>query len=367
MKIGILTFQRALNYGAVLQCFALQETLKHQGHDVEIIDYRPWYIERYRQILPFKYINTFSGFMYKIRIVISRILKLKIIKKSTKSFDKFISNYLNISKKIISNNNFLCLNKYDVIIIGSDQVWNKHITFGYDSIYWGNFKNEHIKLITYAASLGEIDVYNNPTDINKINILIKNFDYLSSRELYTAEWIKNNFNRTCYNVLDPTLLLERNLYEKIAIRPSIKNYIFVFILDSTRREITFKFAKKLATKLNCTIVTLNAIGKTTIKNDIIYYGGLSPGEYLGLIKYAKCVIAISFHAIAFSIIFRNNFYSITNNAEGRVKNILNQIDLQERHIDPSKEIIFSSVNYTGIEEKLNKLKEDSLNYLKNSL
>ena len=40
MKIGILTFHRAHNYGAVLQCYALQEVLKGMGHEVEVIDYR---------------------------------------------------------------------------------------------------------------------------------------------------------------------------------------------------------------------------------------------------------------------------------------------------------------------------------------
>lgn len=60
MRIGVLTFHRALNYGAVLQCFALFKTLKSMGHDVEIIDYRPLFIERHRNLFYKKQFKKFS-------------------------------------------------------------------------------------------------------------------------------------------------------------------------------------------------------------------------------------------------------------------------------------------------------------------
>lgn len=46
MKVGIITYHRAHNYGAVLQCYALQEVLKRMGHDTQIIDYRQPFIEK---------------------------------------------------------------------------------------------------------------------------------------------------------------------------------------------------------------------------------------------------------------------------------------------------------------------------------
>ena len=45
MKVGILTFHRAHNFGAMLQCYALQEYLTKKGLNVEVIDYRQPYIE----------------------------------------------------------------------------------------------------------------------------------------------------------------------------------------------------------------------------------------------------------------------------------------------------------------------------------
>ena len=41
MKIGLLTFQFALNYGALLQAYSLKKVLEDAGSTVEIINYCP--------------------------------------------------------------------------------------------------------------------------------------------------------------------------------------------------------------------------------------------------------------------------------------------------------------------------------------
>ena len=41
MKIGILTFHRALNYGAFLQAYATKSFLGSNGFDAEMVDYWP--------------------------------------------------------------------------------------------------------------------------------------------------------------------------------------------------------------------------------------------------------------------------------------------------------------------------------------
>ena len=38
MKIGILTFHSQLNYGGVLQCWALKKALEDMGHEAVVID-----------------------------------------------------------------------------------------------------------------------------------------------------------------------------------------------------------------------------------------------------------------------------------------------------------------------------------------
>ena len=130
MKIGILTFHCAHNYGAVLQCYALQEMLKGMGHTVEIIDYRPDYLR-----MPFDVINLHRiqsrNLLRLVKSIILETLSLsqRIIRH--RKFDSFIKYYLNLSRSVgISSD-------YDVYVMGSDQIWNPKITNGFDGVYFG--------------------------------------------------------------------------------------------------------------------------------------------------------------------------------------------------------------------------------------
>ena len=154
MRIGILTYHFAHNYGAILQCYALQTYLTTQGHDVYVIDhklpaieipYKPIYWRRFVSINPLK----------AVRKCITEIKLLPFRRARYKAFTAFIRNNLRIVPvESITNNPFDC------IIVGSDQVWNTQLTNGYDPFYWGTFeKPRQTKLITYAVSMED-----NPTD-----------------------------------------------------------------------------------------------------------------------------------------------------------------------------------------------------------
>ena len=39
MKIGIVTFQRTTNFGAIMQCYALNKKIRNLGAECETIDY----------------------------------------------------------------------------------------------------------------------------------------------------------------------------------------------------------------------------------------------------------------------------------------------------------------------------------------
>ena len=151
MRIGILTFHRAHNYGAVLQCYALQEYLLQQGHDVHVIDYNrkelwcgyEWRMKSYEKqvvrqnLLKFP-IRLFKYLWYNKKII-SRYYKFKFFQESEL--------HLADEKTILSH-------PYDLILIGSDQVWNTEITQGLDPYYWGTFERPpYTKVATYAASM----------------------------------------------------------------------------------------------------------------------------------------------------------------------------------------------------------------------
>ena len=149
-KVGILTFHRAHNYGAVLQAYALQEILKVQGFCVEFIDYSPNYITR--QYKPFMFIAKETNLYLLFRIFLNWILVLGLKCSRYKKFNQFIQKRLILSKEQSENLLFI-KEKYDIILIGSDQVWNPQITGGaFDKVFLGQFETMFVtKIASYRS------------------------------------------------------------------------------------------------------------------------------------------------------------------------------------------------------------------------
>ena len=78
MKVGILTFHRALNYGAVLQSYALQQVLKDLGYDACIIDYKQKHIEKIYKVFDFEYFLSLFCHPYALYLYLKNINNRKI-------------------------------------------------------------------------------------------------------------------------------------------------------------------------------------------------------------------------------------------------------------------------------------------------
>jgi len=157
MNIGILTYHRAHNYGALLQAFALKTWMQTQGHYVEMIDYWPAYHRAVYQILPHFKTRSFKG---KIKDIVFLFLGLNKILKRRNSYEKFIQNYLQLpAKPIYTKKDELKSISCDFAIYGSDQIWRKQnlpLYKGFNEVYFGAYINT--KKISYAASMGEISL-----------------------------------------------------------------------------------------------------------------------------------------------------------------------------------------------------------------
>lgn len=360
MKIGILTFHRAHNYGAVLQAYALQETLKEMGHDVEIIDYNPFYlIDPYK---PFLFKSDFTGNLKtKIKKIVLSLILLPIRSKRWLVFNKYINTHFNLSHKC----NTLIPQNYDLYIIGSDQIWNKRITRGFDKAYWGFFKiKEGANKITYAASFG--DFKNISEEEKYIEKALLNFNGISLRENEYLDLIKSISEIEIYKVLDPTFILDNLKWSEKAIKPEIKSKYVLIYQVSTSPETT-RIAKEIAKQLNTIVVEISA-DITTLRFNKIKYT-VSPFEFIGWIKYAECIITTSFHGTAFSIILEKDFYMINleNGSEKRSRDILLELDLIDRMIPINSSVDFEKISYTRPYSKVNVLKQNSLKYLNSYL
>lgn len=361
MKIGILTFHRAINYGAVLQCYALSEILKSMGHKVDVIDYRPESIERYRMFCSYLLMKKMS-FSQRINYLLISTLLLKQRITTNRKFDCFLKNNFSLShKKRFDANTSIC--DYDVIFFGSDQIWNKVICYGHDKVYWGQFPHANTKLVTYAASMGSTSIYS-ADDIMIMQQYIKSYDRLSVREVSLQKYLKETLHVDSTLVSDPTFLIDKSIYERISVKPKFDKYVLLFVLEGDYKG-ALNIAKSLADQLNCPVIHLSAMGTIRKHNDgVIHISNLSPEEFLGYYQYATCCVGISFHATAFSLIFRKDFYCVSSPMQDRSLNLMKTIGVPERLVKVGEDVKFSPIDYSDKEQNYEQLRASSLQYLR---
>lgn len=360
MKIGILTFHRAINYGAVLQCYGLSETLKALGHTVEVIDYRPEFIEKYRRAMPWFDITHAHGLVRKAKLFVGNLRGIKGRKDANRRFDSFLNDSFSFSPVVYTPETMP--QDYDIIFFGSDQIWSPQICFGFDPIYWGQFKCGKTKLRTYAASLGGHNKLAEK-EWKQVGGYLKAFDMLSVREKQLQKDIKDRLNIESELVVDPTLLVDEQVFQKVAIRPkdAPDNYVLVFSVAPT--DNLMGLAEKVAQQTNSEIRVLSAHPS---KSEVAVAPTVE--EFLGWFKYARCIVTVSFHGTVFSLLFRKDFYSLENYMQDRAEQLLDSVGLSDRLVPSSDDFIrtfsFKTVDYNGFDEKLEAIKRASQDYIK---
>lgn len=362
MKVGILTYHNAINYGAVLQAYALQNTVAGLGMDCEIIDYRCPAVERqYRR----KKLSERAHW----KVYVLDFLSGHRLDDKKAAFKRFAGKHLVLSeemKNVTSDN----LQGYDVVISGSDQVFNPRNTAG-DSAFLLDF-DCGAKKLAYAASVGNnaffdlwYDKYN--IDYKK---LMSNFNAISFREKDAADYAENLFGRKFETVLDPVLLAGRDFWAKFAEKPK-EEYIFVYNLGNIPGLV--KYVRKIRKITGFKVYTVNK----DLKGDVLLFGNenvssLSPEDFVKMLSGAQYVVTDSFHGTAFSILFHKNFYSVSNPAKGntnsRLYSLLDNLNLTDRIVTGMENVNLKDVkNYNDVDEKMKIMRAQSLDWLENAL
>ena len=324
MKIGILTYHRAHNYGAVLQCYALKQYLQSLGHTTIVVDYKPSYFHyglfvwyKWLSLNPFKLIK-------KIR---TQCQTFPISKKRYDAFDKFIEDYL--SPKYVNLNNEQ--DGFDAFVLGSDQIWRKNGD-SFDPVFWGDFKAaKHTKLISYAASMGRANL--SVAEQQQVSKWLKHFSSILVREDSLKALLSPLSEKEVEVVVDPTLLLPSQEWNRIAIKPKY-NRSYVLVYQVIENPATLAIAKEAAKRIDADIIEIaSKVSKTHSDHQIIY--DASPREFLGWVSAASIVVTTSFHGTAFSIIFSKPFVCIKQNkpSDLRISSILTSFNLKERFVD----------------------------------
>lgn len=376
MKIGILTYHRAINYGSVLQAWATKDLLEKEGFKVEVIDYEPENSKKNSNIY-------LSG--YKLSTCLKNILRIPVAKykkKKIKAFDKFRKNYLNLSDFSIDNNDDsdVLSKRYDCIICGSDQIWNVHAS-DCDDIFF--LPEVTTKKIAFSVSVNNTD-YTETRCNEAMKKWISDFDFISCREESGKRKIKDFLggNREVYTFLDPTLMHKKEDYYPLCSERIIDTpYIFLYKVWSGKES--YSLVSELGKRLQIPVYTIfmhsnilalckvESTGINVIKNMA------GPGDYLSLIRYSNYVVTDSFHGTAFSIIFEKKFICVKETkSDGGEKNderiisILKTLNFENRYIS-LKEIsefpIMDSIDYSSVTKKRMKIASNNICLLKDAI
>lgn len=356
MKIGIITFNSAHNYGAVLQVWALQEKLKSKGHEVEVINYRiPSIDNLYRVYAPKKIskLSVVNGGIHQLQWLHAWMNNShKAIR--YKKFEHFINHVLPTTKPFRSYQELLRADfDYDLLITGSDQVWNGKYTRGLSGAYFLAFGPKNAKRISYAASIGK-DCFDHEEKSVAMKYL-KDLDYISVREEKAKKAVEELTDKPVELVLDPTLLLDRQNYDKIKKKTKFKgDYIFVHNVHLTKIDSRLNsIVEKVSEMTGLPVV--NNRGDYQFKNELGKFDNGGPGEFIGVIEGAKYVITNSFHATVFSIIYGRNFITVPHfQNPDRMKYLLQMFGLQNHLIDNASAVPDNlrtlEIDYTQVED-----------------
>lgn len=376
-KIGMLTFYSEYNYGAMLQAYALQTKIKELGYNAEFLRF---FDRKFKEEKPTNAICKVKKILKNLKSVEFSIKKYIINRHIGECkyslFDDFVERYISTSRNAYYSLEDLkkADNEYDAFVTGSDMVWSD-IGQNLDA-YFLTFASEG-KRISYAPSLTGRE---NETveQREQYKNWINRIDFLSCREKYGVDYISNITGRKAKRVVDPTLLIEKEVWkdkfhiEKRHGQPYILCYMFRGIKKGMLKKI-----KYYAEKNNLRIIFIPMSVQETLydlKNgsDASY----GPKEFVELFYNASYVVTNSFHGLLFSLIM-NKPFSLIHRGKGnewlkheeRMTNILSLLGIENCFVNGSDFDMNLNwdIDYNIINSKISELRRDSLDYLSNAL
>ena len=346
MKVGILTFHEADNYGAVLQAFALQQILKKLGAESEFVC-----VETEEVHAP----ETASGpaalFMKRIK---EEGAKRALLFKQFRESNMICSP--RYKKEELENID----EQYDLFIAGSDQIWNFRIP-GADERYFLPFADPK-KRFSYAASFGsdELPEKAKPWCSKQLERFVR----ISVREESGVRIVKDLTGRDAVVSLDPTLLLTKEEWERmISHDKSEERYMLLFMLKYDE-ELTLR-AKKASEAAGVTLKVITAAFMPQF--GFAPWSGVGVNDWISLIAGAEGVFTNSFHGTVFSLLFGRPLSVSRLNGElskrnGRIEELLKRVGLLSCFDGK-----LCSIEIGTFEEKIQGSREDSMKFLKDIL
>lgn len=336
-KVSIITLVGANNMGAFLQAFALGQTFRKMGYEVEYLT------------MPGKKENQSKLDKILRYLRQKNVRKLFYKVKSGKTYSK--------ARAQLTMANYDPAKEYDIVVVGSDEMWNVGSkSFAHHKEYFGKGISAN-RIISYAPSAGNTteEIFRNS------GMDFSSFDSLSVRDQWTLSLVSKFDDRKAERVLDPTFLLD-DYSDYIPDIPCNQDFIMVYSYGMSKQEI--RMAKEFARKVKLPLYSVGTYNAWCNKNLIV-----SPFEFLAYLKKAKFVITATFHGTALSINFNKQFVACVEGSE-KLKLLLQEFHLEERTVTETQTIsdLFNcEIDYNPVNQYKKMRKEESIAYLVNAL
>lgn len=364
-KVGILTWHYYSNFGSSLQAFALQHTLSKLGKDVSIINYHNpkfgIYSKKKRFIIHLLvYLDWCTLHLFN-NLIKNKFPGINTISFQTRVFR--LSPFIQTSDGLNS-----ITSRLDCVVFGSDQIWAPNV---YNPVYMGCYVSEKVRKISYAASIGLNEIPDNLAEIYRHNLL--SFQDIAVREQEGKELLKRRCGIDASVVLDPTLMVDVEIYKKMqrSVAGITREYIFCYFLNKDHRykEKVQEYAR---------IHNLQIIGVSDNIDDASWMMRLTylgADQFLWLIDHAETIFTDSYHGSIFSLLFHKNLWVFVRFSENnpicqnsRIRQLQTYFDIGHRIISNQSFIDDAkTIDYDCFEARLAELRESSMLYLKKAL
>ena len=348
-KIGILTFSPiVLNPGTVFQSWSLCHFIDSiPGLEAELIFYE------------FEQRNIIKNG----KLSVATLWVLYSMWRSC-GFAKKIKKYP-VKKALVRDTISSINGRYDMILVGSDQVWNPILT-NFDKSFFLDFVTD-AKKAAYSPSIGNDDWSEELKP--EIQSLLKDFEFIGIREKTSIPAVERLTQIPIHWSLDPTFLINKIEWSNVALLPKEKknSYIMEYcIMDRGRHPVLVQATEYAAKALG--LPAIECFGGRKRVPSAIKKRNVGADKWLGYLLNAKLVITDSFHGVAFCINNNKPFYVIVSRNGNRITSILDLFGLQDRLISNVEEMDFSKeIDWEPVNKKLEEVRQENQTWLKESI
>ena len=347
MKAGIVTFEKAINYGTSLQAVALLKVLQNEGVDASFIHHACEEIDKTSRVFDWKMAKS-------VPYTLAHLYNLSIALKRRNKFQSFWDKHYSFATNDVYD--------YDVVVAGSDQIWNNKLTAN-DWFYFLDFPKNNVKKASYAGSFGLSTL--EAQMAKEVSPMLCDFDYLSVREKTAAKIINDICGIDVPVVLDPTLLLNKQQWQEMA-DPDFKHTGYIFVYTVFNSDSLWEYAYELSRKTGLPIRTISYSKLHRRKAEHVFDAG--PAQWLSHMLGADYVVTNSFHGFAFSVNFEKQFYfELPPHSSGvgsRLSDIAHAYGLTNRELKTSDDSI---IDYEQIRTKLEIARNESMEFIRSFL